>query len=101
MWCDNNLIDGEAHCGERGRRGRTAGAAWTDGRRALFFATAATGSLRRRQALFFAGGRGRAVRVRREATWGSAGVQGRGAGGEGRAVGMGLGGVAAWGSVAA
>eukprot|EP00267_Zea_mays_P029848 XP_008660833.2 spidroin-1-like [Zea mays] len=69
MWCDNNLtnnltnniIYGEAHRGERGRRGRTA---WTNGERgvderwALFFATAATGSLRGRRALFFAGGRG-------------------------------------------
>eukprot|EP00267_Zea_mays_P031575 XP_008663963.1 uncharacterized protein LOC103642478 [Zea mays] len=61
MWCDNNLtnnftnniIYGEAHRGERGRRGRTA---WTNGERgvdewrALFFATAATGSLRGRTA---------------------------------------------------
>ena len=38
MWCDNNftnnltnnIIYGEAHRGERGRRGRTASAAWTN-----------------------------------------------------------------------
>jgi hypothetical protein len=49
---------------DRRRRGRTVGTAWTngghgvDGRRALFFAMAATSSLRGWRALFFAGGRG-------------------------------------------
>jgi hypothetical protein len=86
MWCDNNLtnnltnniIYGEAHRGERGRRGRTA---WTNGERgvderwALFFATAATGSLRGRRALFFAGERG----ARQACRGKGRGVQGRAA----------------------
>jgi hypothetical protein len=61
--------DGEAHRGERRRRGRMAGTEWTnggrdvDGQRALFFATAATSSLRGRRAIFFAGG-ARASRTR-------------------------------------
>jgi hypothetical protein len=61
--------DGEAHRGERRRRGRMAGTEWTnggrdvDGQRALFFATAATSSLRGRRAIFFAGG-ARASRAR-------------------------------------
>jgi hypothetical protein len=52
-WLQNTKLqawkkgDGEAHRGERGRRGRTAGAAWTDGRQAPFFATAVTAVRRR------------------------------------------------------
>jgi hypothetical protein len=51
--------DGEAHRGERGRRRRMAGAAWTDGR--------LPSSRRRPRAPFFAGERGAGGALRRGA----------------------------------